>query len=90
MHLQETTLFAQNFLHHVTYSGTKFEVFRRRYILQENTLFDICLIATSNGLGGDTFTRNARTDYGRTDTQTLLQMDYCWVLSVLEKVAKKT
>ena len=47
-------------------------------------------VATSNGLAGDAFTRNARTDYGRTDTQTLLQMDYCWVLSVLEKVAKKT
>ena len=31
---------AQYPLHHVTYSGTKFEV------------------ATSNGLGGDTFTRN--------------------------------
>ena len=50
MHIQENTLFnlgvkftkniAQYPLHHVTYSGTKFEV------------------ATSNGLGGDTFTRN--------------------------------
>ena len=69
MHLQENTLFAQYFLHHVTYSGTKFEVFRTRYILQENILFDLCLIATSNGLGGDTFTRNARTDV-RTDRQT--------------------
>ena len=51
MHLHEKTLFdldlsatvtqdaAQYPLHHVTYSGTKFEV------------------ATSNGLGGDAFTR---------------------------------
>ena len=51
MHLQVNTLFdldigikvAQNItqypLHHVTYSGTNFE------------------IATSNGLGGDTFTK---------------------------------
>ena len=49
MHLQENSLFdlgvkitqkiAQYTLHHVTYSGTQFEV------------------ATSNGLGGDKFTR---------------------------------
>ena len=56
MHLQVNTLFdldigvkvTQNFtqypLHHVTYSGTKFEV------------------ATSNGLGGDAFTKKTLFD----------------------------
>ena len=40
-------------------------------------------VAKSNGLGRDTFTRNV------TDGQTLLQLDTSWVLTVLEKVAKK-
>ena len=68
--------------------------------LQENSIFDTSgnvaqhplhhvtystakfEVAMSNGLG-DTFTRNV------TDGRTLLQLDTSWVLTVLEKVAKK-
>ena len=44
-------------------------------------------VAMYKGLGGGAFIRNV-TD-GRTDAQTLLQLDTSWVLTVLEKVAKK-
>ena len=44
-------------------------------------------VTTSKGLGGDIFTRNV-TD-GRMHAQMLLHLDSCWVLTVLEKVAKK-
>ena len=40
--------------------------------------------ATSNGLGGDTFTRNV------TDGQTFLLLDSWWVLTVLEKSSQES
>ena len=39
---------------------------------------------SSNGLRGDSVTE------GQMDRGMLLQMDSCWVLSMLEKVAKKS
>ena len=80
MHLQENTIFYL-FVVKVTQNVAQFPL---HHVIYAPAKF---AVATSNSLGRVAFTTNV-TDR-RTQAQTLLQLDTSWVLTVLEKVAKK-